>query len=783
MHHLNAAGASIPTKAVLEGVISHLTLEAEIGGYAAAAARATALQAVYGSIARLINAHPDEVALVESATVGWQRLLDSLRLERGARVLATRSTYVSMALNLLELERSRGIQVEILPNDESGGVDLDALEKALTRPAAFVTASHVPTSSGLVEPVAAIGALARAAGVPFILDATQSVGQLPIDVEAINADALFATGRKFLRAPRGTGFLYVSPRFDGLLHPLAPDVRATDWTGERSYTYPTSALRFETWEASHALRLGLGTAADELELLGVDVVSDYVGQLARLMRERLRDIPGVVVTDPPAADGSAIVTFVLSSEQPQQTAKRLSAADVHTLAVPATHGQWDLGARGLERVVRASVHTYNGLSDIDALEAVVREGAPGAARPATVIALAPAPGVVDPAVSPAASTANAASQRLAGSARTADVVVIGAGIYGRSTAWALARKGQSVIQLEQFGPTHTEGSSHGETRMIRRAYPNPIWDELVTGAYAAWTDLSAAAQTELVSITGGVFSRPASTTPGMRGPGTRPISADEAAQLYPSLRVPEGNESLYDPAAGILRASAAMTALSTLGAAAGVQTLFDTRVLSWSESSSGVVVTTSEGEIHAAKLVVCAGPWTSALVPEFDSQLTVTRIVNAYIGSSVPAAAAPPNLGVFSVETGDAGLLYGFSAFEGRGIKVGLDDGPVDDLTAAKRPVSVEEQNLLRTLVRRYVPAADGAVEDSLSCRYTMAPNSRFAVGAVPGRENVLIAAACSGHGFKFGPVLGEALADLTVGVPRPDTAFLAPEQMLSPAG
>ncbi|MFI5953281.1 N-methyl-L-tryptophan oxidase [Cryptosporangium sp. NPDC051539] len=648
-----------------------------------------------------------------------------------------------MALSLLELERDRRIRVEVLPCDASGGVDLDALAEALRRPAAFVTASHVPTSSGLIEPVARIGALSAAAGVPFILDATQSVGQLPVTAALTGADAIFGTGRKFLRGPRGTGFLYVSPRLRAGLRPLNPDVRGAEWTGQDTFDLSDTARRFETWEASHALRLGLGVALDQLREAGPDVVSARIGGLAGDLRARLTALPGVVPADPPAAAGSGIVTFVVEGEDPRETVARLAQARIHVLAVPAAHGQWDLGRRGLERVVRASVHVYNDTTDLDAVEDVIRRPRPA---PAT--------------------------------SRRADVVVIGAGVHGRSTAWELARRGLRVVQVEQFAEGHQEGSSHGATRMIRRAYPNPIWDPFVDTAYKAWDALADAAGESLLTTVGGLYSRPAGTEGGLRGPGCRLVGPDEAAELFPGLRVPEGSTSLYDPAAGILRADAAMRALRRLGLVAGVEVIESARVRGWTESGDGVHVETSAGTISAGRVVVCAGPWNGALLPEFAPVLNVLRIVNAYFSSSASDRVTAPELGVFSFQTDDERLLYGFPAFEGRGVKIGLDDGPPDPLTGTPPPSAAELATLER-YVRRYVPAADGPVESSLTCRYTMAPRNRFAIGAVPGRPATFVAAACSGHGFKFGPAIGAALADLVEGVDRPDLDFLAPENLL----
>ena len=182
-----------------------------MGGYEAAGAARPRLDAVYALAAGLLGAHPDEIALTESATVGWQRAVDALRLGPGDRVLVSRSGYVSCALQLLALERDRGVVVELLPDGEDGALDLEALRAALdSGPTALLAVTHIPTSSGLVEPVAEAGRLARAAGVTYLLDATQSVGHLPVDVREIGCDLLVATGRKYLRGPRGTGLLYVA---------------------------------------------------------------------------------------------------------------------------------------------------------------------------------------------------------------------------------------------------------------------------------------------------------------------------------------------------------------------------------------------------------------------------------------------------------------------------------------------------------------------------------------------------------------------------------------------
>ncbi|MBT2227861.1 FAD-dependent oxidoreductase [Nonomuraea sp. NEAU-A123] len=751
-HHFNAAGAALPSAATLAAVIDHLNLEARVGGYEAAEAARERTERVYDLAAALLGAEPGDIALVESATVAWQRAVSALRLGPGDRILASASSYVSSALHLLELRGSRGVRVEVLPADGSGRVDLDALERALRTPAALVTVAHVPTSSGLVEPVAEVGALAAAAGVPVLLDATQSAGQLPVAVGPPGCDIVVATGRKFLRGPRGTGLLYVSPRMREVMRPSAPDVRGARWVADQSFDLAHDARRYETWEAAHALRLGLGVALAEALELGVDRIQERIGRLADRLRRGLESLPGVRLADPPGA-GCGIVTFVREGQEPAQTARELRAARFHLVSVPAAHGQWDLGRRGLPAVVRASAHVYNNEDDVDAL----------------LTHLAPA--------HPRRRTARAGGFAGTGGAR-ADVIVVGAGVHGSSAAWQLARRGAHVIHLDRFPAGHVEGSSHGRTRMIRRAYPSPVWDEFVDRAYDAWADLERDAGRTLVTTVGGLFARPATAPGGLRGPGCQAVDPDRAAGLFPGLALGPEFTAVHDPAAGVIDAAGALRCLAELGRAYGVDQRFGCSAQGWQADGDGVTVETDGGTVRADRLVVCAGPWTAELLPEFAGLLRVVRIVNVHIGASRPELLSPPRLGPFAVDVPDVGLMYGIPAFGGSGVKIGLDHGPADDLGAPRRAVTSDERETLLALARRFLPAADGQVEEEISCRYTMAPGNRFAVGALPGRPQVLVAAACSGHGFKFGPAIGAALADLAMGTERPDLAFLAPAAM-----
>ncbi|WKK72758.1 aminotransferase class V-fold PLP-dependent enzyme [Rathayibacter oskolensis] len=365
-HYFNAAGAGLMSDAVLETVIAHLRLEQRVGGYEAA--NLVDLDSAYSSAAALLGADSDEIALFDSATTGLRGVFDALRLGPGDTVLAPRSSYVSQALRMLALERHDGVRLVVLPNDESGGIDLEALEGALATASGrtVVSAVHVPTSSGLVEPVAAIGALARRYGAITVLDATQSVGQLDIDVRAIGCDALVTTGRKFLRGPRGTGLVYLRRGLLDGLGAWAPDVRGSLWTSAEEWTMDGTARALETWESSVATRLGLGVALREALERGMPATEAHLVALGARLREGLAMIDGVAVADPPSS-ASAIVTFTVAGVPGRQASAALREAAVDSLAVPATHAQWDLGARGLESVVRVSPHVYTDDSDVDAL--------------------------------------------------------------------------------------------------------------------------------------------------------------------------------------------------------------------------------------------------------------------------------------------------------------------------------------------------------------------------------------------------------------------------------
>ncbi|GAA4921836.1 aminotransferase class V-fold PLP-dependent enzyme [Streptomyces coeruleoprunus] len=369
--YFDNAGSALPSEQVTRTVIDHLLLERRVGGYTAAAMAADRLEAVYSSVARLLNAAPDEIALVENATRAWDMAFYGIRFRPGDRILTSRSEYPSNALAFLHAKERHGVAVEPIPDDEHGQVCLESLAAMLADGGVrLVAVNHVPTYNGLVHPAAAIGELARRAGALYLLDACQSAGQLPLDVREIGCHMLSATGRKYLRAPRGTGFLYVSKDVVGELDPPLVDLRAATWTGPDTYELRPDARRFETWERNTAGLLGLGAAVDEALALGVDRIRDRVDLLAGRLRAHLAALGGVDVHDRGLVR-SGIVTFTKKGWEAAELVTALRAAGVTVDSSFPSRARFDTRPDKPAAVVRASVHYFNTEAELDRLVNVV----------------------------------------------------------------------------------------------------------------------------------------------------------------------------------------------------------------------------------------------------------------------------------------------------------------------------------------------------------------------------------------------------------------------------
>ena len=351
---LTTRGASLMPRPVLDTVVDHLEREARIGGYEAEDEAEPRIQSVYDSVARVIGASPDEIAIVENATRAWDMAFYGIPFALGDRILTSVAEYGSNAIAFLQVA-DRGVSVETVPNDEHGQLSVAALGEMLDERVKVIAVSHMPTNGGLVQPVAEIGRLARQSRAIYLLDACQTVGQLPVNVGAIGCDILSATSRKYPRGPRGVGFLYVRNDLIERLTPPFLDIRAAEWTGPDRYTIAPTARRFENWESNVAGKLGMGTAIDHALDLGLDAIWDRVRTQAAHLRHRLADVPGVAVHDLGAVKGG-IVTFTVEGVAAGAIKAALREEGINVSVSGRSSTRWDMAARGLDDLVRASVH-------------------------------------------------------------------------------------------------------------------------------------------------------------------------------------------------------------------------------------------------------------------------------------------------------------------------------------------------------------------------------------------------------------------------------------------
>ncbi len=370
--HLNNAGAGLMPRPVVDALHAHIDLEAAIGGYEAAERKSVECEAVYVSVARLLGAEPREIALLENATLAWDMAFYGLRFRPGDRILTGRAEYGANFVAYLQVAKRSGAVVEVVPDNAFGETDPEALAAMLDERVKLISLTWIPTNGGLVNPAAEIGAIARRHGIPFLLDACQAAGQLPIDVAALGCDMLSATGRKFLRGPRGTGFLYVRQGFLEQIEPPMIDHAAAPWIAPDAYRLRDDARRFETWENAYALRLGLGAAVDYTLDIGLEAIRDRSFGLARRLRDALRGLRGVTLHDLGRTPG-AIVTFTLDGADSRDVKQLLAARRINVSVSDPDNTLLDARARDLPPLVRASPHYYNSEAEVDALAEAVAE--------------------------------------------------------------------------------------------------------------------------------------------------------------------------------------------------------------------------------------------------------------------------------------------------------------------------------------------------------------------------------------------------------------------------
>ncbi len=369
--HFNNAGASLMPDMVVERIKSFVDEEAKLGGYETASKFANELDLFYENAAKLLNASPEEIAFTESATVAWQRAFLSIPFEKGDVIITCISEYASNYIAYLQLAQQKGIEVKVIPNDSNGAIDIDALEKAITQKVRLISICHIPTGNGLINPVEEVGKISRKNNILYLLDACQSVGQYPVDVEEIKCDFLSVTGRKYLRGPRGTGFLYARKETTNQLEPMFLDLHGAEWIASNSYQMRTDAKKYETWETNLSAKSGLSLAIDYVNRLGIENIYKQVVSLATYFRQSLASLEQIQVMDTGLYQ-SGIVTFISKKHSPQEIQQYLSQHKVNVSVVVASSSLLDLEERKINEAVRASVHYYNTNEEIDRVIELLR---------------------------------------------------------------------------------------------------------------------------------------------------------------------------------------------------------------------------------------------------------------------------------------------------------------------------------------------------------------------------------------------------------------------------
>ena len=364
--HLNNAGASLMPDVVTRSIQEHIALESRIGGYEAAAHREAAIARFYPSAARLLNCKPENIAFTTSATDSFIRALSSIPFQAGDTILTDNDDYISNQIQFLSLVKRFGIRLARVRNAPVGGIDIEDLEKQLhhLRPR-LLAITHIPTNAGLVQPVLAIGEVySRYAGIYpgeswYILDACQSVGQMKLDIHQLKCDFLSATTRKFLRGPRGAGFLYVSDRvLQAGLEPLFIDMRGAQWLEKDVYRPRETAMRFEDWEFAYSLLLGSGSAIDYCLKIGEAAIWQQVRSLSAFMRQGLSSIPGIRILDK-GPDLAALVTFTIRGADPRYLTEELGRQRINVVPSYREFAVLDFDAKGVDWALRASPHYFN----------------------------------------------------------------------------------------------------------------------------------------------------------------------------------------------------------------------------------------------------------------------------------------------------------------------------------------------------------------------------------------------------------------------------------------
>lgn len=373
-----------------------------------------------------------------------------------------------------------------------------------------------------------------------------------------------------------------------------------------------------------------------------------------------------------------------------------------------------------------------------------------------------------------------------------DVIVIGLGGMGSAAAYQLAKRGRKVLGLEQFGPAHDQGSSHGGSRIIRQAYyEDPAYVPLILRAYELWRELERESGRKLLTITGGLMLGEAGSevvagslaSAQQHGLPHERLSAEMIRKRFPALQPPAGVAGIYEVNAGYLHPENCVEAYLDQALAHGATLRFYETVTGWKATARGVTVQTASSSYTAARLVVCPGPWASSLLHDMGVEHRVERVAQFWFDAQdFYYQFRPSQFPVFLWEVENGVKLYGFPALDGRAAGVKVAYYPTRDWTTAEgldRNVRQEEVMVMRNYLQGRIPSlASADCIRTITCMHTFSPDGHFVVGHHPRHANVVVASGFSAHGFKFASVIGEIVADLSVaGETRHPVALFSPRR------
>lgn len=356
--HLNNAGAALTPQPVMRAILDYLHLEQEVGAYEAQERTLEKSENFYHAFARMLNCNSREIAFAESASRAWTLLFQAIPLEPGDRIITSQTEYASNFLTLLHVAKKRQLKLDIIPDDESGQLDIEALKTRLDEDVRLIALTHIPSQSGTINPAEEVGRIARKHRILYLLDACQSAGQMDLDVDRLGCDMLIGTGRKYLRGPRGTGFMYVRHAILDYLEPATVDLHSAIWVKPDIYRLRDDARRFEQWESYLAGKIGLATAVEYALSLGLPAIEARVQKLAAMLRDRLKTIKGVTVHDQ-GDKLSGLCTFSTIQLPALDIRDALRAQGTNLSVVRKSNVVYDFDKRALGDICRASVHYYN----------------------------------------------------------------------------------------------------------------------------------------------------------------------------------------------------------------------------------------------------------------------------------------------------------------------------------------------------------------------------------------------------------------------------------------